>query len=163
MSKKEHCRYIAPPEDWKEKVVKGQGWDVRVIESRAEKAIDELQSDYLDQARADLAEIDRAIERAKSGPKGGLDEALREVHRIAHEMRGQAGTFGYRLITQIGTSLCNYIEAAEDMDSVQLQAIEIHADAMRAVISQNIVGEGGATGKEFLAGMQDLVAKTLNK
>lgn len=161
MAKTQPIKKIAPPDDWKKKVIKGQGLNLRDIEVRADKAIETLQVDYIPLIRQELAVIDDAIAKARSKSAAEREEVLLNVHRVAHDIRGQAGTFGYQLITTIGGSLCSYIEDAEGMDSIQLKVIEIHADAMRAVVAGDIRGDGGKTGRQLLASMKQMVGKTL--
>lgn len=159
--KKHQCKYIAPPVDWKKKVVKGKGWDIKVIQQRADEATEGLLADYLVHARSELDAIENAMAVAQSASKEERDEALRVVRKVAHEMRSEAGTLGYPLITRIGASLCDYIDGAGDLDAVQLKAIAIHADAMRVVITDNMAGDGGDEAKQLLAGIENLVSKTL--
>lgn len=158
---KYQCKYIAPPVAWKKKVVKGQGWDVKIIQQRANEATERMLSDYLKHARGELDVIEKAMAVAKSGSKAERDEALEVVREVAHEMRNEAGSLGYPLITRIGASLCEYIEGAGDLGSVHLKAIAIHTDAMRVVITENISGDGGRTAKELLTGIESLVSKTM--
>jgi chemotaxis protein histidine kinase CheA len=161
MKKEDGIKKIAPPDEWKKKIVKGKGWDLKEIETRAGKAIESLQSDYLPAVRRDLEAVEQAVAEAKSCPLAEREQALRKVHQVSHDVRGQAGTFGYDLITTIGASLCNYIEEAENINSVQLKVIEIHADAMRAVIANDIRGNGGEMGRQLLISMKVMVNKTL--
>jgi chemotaxis protein histidine kinase CheA len=161
LAKDEH-EAIEPPDFMKSVMVKGRGPDIDAIQKRADQALRALEDDYLAQADKDL----RGIEAALSGLAAngeGRERGLRAVHRIAHDMRGQAGTFGYDLVTVIGSSLCSYLEEAEDLDTVRLQAVQIHVDSMRAVLKGRITGQGGKLGRELLTGMQALVAKTLGK
>ncbi|MCG8356114.1 MAG: Hpt domain-containing protein [Kiloniellales bacterium] len=155
------CSFIEPPDFLKHKVVKGQGWDLEAIERRAAEAIESMRYEFLDCARRDLLAMQSAVERAKSG----YDpiEALKAVYRLAHDLRGQAGTFGYPLISTIASSLCDYIDEAQDPGSVQLEAIEVHSNAMKAVIAADIQGDGGATGNKLLTGMARMVTATLKR
>jgi hypothetical protein len=74
-------------------------------------------------------------------------------------MRGQAGTFGYELVTTIGTEICRTIDEAETPEAVVHEVLAIHVDTMRAVISGRLTGDGGPTGETLLAGMNAMVAK----
>ena len=74
---------IAPPDDWKDKIVKGRGLDLSSIELRAHAAIERLRDDFVACARKELAQVDAAIAGARSSPKSARDEKLRIVRRIA--------------------------------------------------------------------------------
>ena len=151
---------IEPPDFMKAVVPKGSGMEISAIEERAERALAALGDDYPDKAAEDLKRIEAALARlAEGGPE--REAALDTVYRVAHDMRGQAGTFGYDLITTIGSSLCDYIEEAADPSLLQPEALQIHLAAMRAVITGRITGDGGKAGRALLAGMRALSEKTL--
>ena len=157
------CSYIQPPDFLKKKIVKGQGMDAAVLEQRASDALAALQEEYVGQARDDLKQIEALLDQARDASAEERAALMATIHRVAHDLRGQAGTFGYDLVTIIGTSLCNYIDDADEVQAAQFKAVEIHVDAMKAVIAGQIQGDGGATGKALLSGMQAMVAKTLHK
>lgn len=154
-------RYLQPPEAWKKKVSEGQGRQLQDIEIRVTKAIDVLATDYLTHARSELDVIERAIDTAKMGERAQQTEAIGLVRKAAFEMRNEGATLGYPLITRIGTSLCDFIDGVRDLSSVQIEAISIHLIALRFVIINDIAGEGDDSMKLLLAGIDELVAKTL--
>lgn len=160
-AKKTPCEFVAPPTEWKRKVAKGKGLQMSVIEERAAAAVMALLDGYMRHARRELDVIDQAIGIAGANTAEECEEAVRLVDRIAHEMKSEAGSLGYPLITRIGSSLCDYIEAVPALDPSRLRTIAVLANAMKVVFAQDIKGEGGDSGKALLAGIEDLVAKTL--
>ena len=72
---------------------------------------------------------------------------------------GQGGSFGYPLMTAIGTQLCRFIESATTWDAAHIGVIKIHIDAMRLVIGNKMAGEGGPVGANLVAGLAAVVAK----
>lgn len=151
---------IEPPDFMKAAIAKGRGEALSDIEARAGQALAALGDDYLAKAGEDLRRIEAALAQL-SGGAAERQAALERVHRIAHDMRGQAGTFGYDLITTIGSSLCDYIEEAEDPARLDPEALQIHVDSLRAVLKGRVTGDGGKLGRELLAGVQALVEKAL--
>lgn len=156
---KARCETVEPPDFLKEKLIKGQGIDAAEAERRALAAVATMQEDYLRQAHKDLGRADRALAKVRLSSGPALAEALDEVLWIAHEMRGQAGTFGYGLVTTIGTEICRYIEAAETPEAVRHDALLVYVDAMRAVIGGRVLGDGGEVGEQILASMYARAAK----
>src|SRR3546814_9188911 len=76
---------------------------------RAEAAVAALRVDYLRWVEEDLAKLDAALSMA-ARDAAQRDAALQDVHRVAHDMRGQGGSFGYPLVTRIAASLCRFVE-----------------------------------------------------
>jgi len=107
----------------------GSGEEDPVV--RAEKALAELSPEFaswmdsecnrLDNARRDLAQ-------------GGLTEANKEtLFHAAHDIKGEAATFGYPAVASAADSLCRLIEHAPDLARIPLKLIDQHVDAVRAI------------------------------
>ena len=75
------------------------------------------------------------------------DADVKKMFDIAHEIRGQGGSFGFPLITGIGDSLCKFLEPLDSLTGRDLEVIKIHILAMKAVFHQNLKGDTGATAK----------------
>lgn len=150
---------LAPPDFLKAKVTAGQGLDLSSVESRASEAMAALERDFLQHTRETLAKLDQLIAQLASGPAGDHTTRLSEIKSLAHDLRGQAGTFGYDLVTVLGSSLFDYIEDAKGGNADLLQVIEIHVDAVKAVIAGKILGLGGERGQSLIAGLEAMIAK----
>ena len=68
---------------------------------------------------------------------------------IAHEVRGQGGSFGFPLISRIGDSMCKLIEARASLAARDIEVIKIHILAMKAVFHQDLEGEHAALDSEW--------------
>lgn len=82
-----------------------------------------------------------------------------ELRRVAHDMRGQGGTFGYPLISEMAESLYQFTGPNSGMSDNHVEIIKAHIDAMRAVITNRIKGDGGDTGKQLLEGLEQAIQK----
>ena len=156
-------RFIRPPSTWKRKVRPNQGLDTRIIKIRASAAAERMRSEYLEHAREELVVIEDALNRAKGSEAPQRAGALATIRKRVFEMKNEAGCLGYPLMTRIGASLCDYIEEIGEIGPAQLDAVSIHVDALRIVVTRNIVGEGDDTAKEVLNGIDRLVSKTLHR
>ena len=74
------------------------------IVAEAEEALEREAEGFLDWAKQYLDELSEKVSKAFED-KANRTEHLAEVNRIAHELRGQGGTFGYPLITLFAKSL----------------------------------------------------------
>lgn len=120
---------------------------------QAEETLERQSADFADWADGYLKKLVGVVEAA------GKDVMFRRQHMadingLAHELRGQGGTFGYPLITIFGKSLyeCTMPGAREDDNNMEL--IKAHVQAMRAVIRDKVSGDGGELGRELLKSLK---------
>ena len=124
---------------------------------RANAAIEALKETYaVEWAPAALAEMYEtlaAAQRERIGRRSRFDR----IYRIAHDMKGQGGTFGFPILTEIGESLCRVTAAREDASEGEFAVIRAHADTARRVIAERVEGDGGEIGQRLLADLQALI------
>jgi hypothetical protein len=126
---------------------------------RAEAEFAAMAEDYVDWVGDTFADLGREIEAA-----GELRAEQRGLHwerinRIAHELKGQGGTFGYPLISIVASSLYDCTRSkAPTLDS-HVRILKAHADAMTAVVKSRIEGDGGSVGQALLDGLKQAIAK----
>jgi chemotaxis protein histidine kinase CheA len=154
---------ITPPNRLKGKVVMGGpgAIDPDVLE-KAEQVIAEMADDYIHWAREDIGKLASAFDELAADPS---EEKLDAVFQIAHDMKGQGGSFGYDLVTAIGHELCRFIEKVEEKGEIgarQVDAVKVHVDAIKRVINDDMKGDGGEQGTQLLTGLQ-LVRQKLFK
>jgi len=152
-------RIIRPPSKLSNKVtIGGPGAVDEAALERAEQVISNLSVSYVDWAREDLGKIQTAFDELKS-TNGGAGP-LNAVFQISHDIKGQGGSFEYDLMTIIGNMLCRYIEGLEGEASPQaIEVIGLHIQALQAVISQKLKGDGGAVGEQLMSGLELVVKK----
>jgi len=98
--------------------------------ARAEKALAALSPEFaswmdsechrLDQARIDLLE-----DLTKSN--------LNSLFHAAHDIKGEAATFGYPALASAADSLCRLIEHTPDIKRIPQELVDQHVDAVRAI------------------------------
>jgi len=119
--------------------------------ARAEKAIQNLKSDYLNWVEEDLKKIDLAYNILINDPANKI--LLDDIYKISHDIKGQGGSFGYDMMTEIGQSLCHLVEKMEMVGPEELEVIGVHIDALHVVIHDRIEHDGGETGADMLRGL----------
>ncbi|OPZ78381.1 MAG: hypothetical protein BWY78_00624 [Alphaproteobacteria bacterium ADurb.Bin438] len=125
----------------------------------AQDMIADMSVMYLDWVKDDFVRIDAAY--AELASKRDM-KSIRGVFEIAHDMKGQGGSFGYDLITGIGSSLCRFLEIIEakgTCNDVALSAIKVHIDTMKLIINDDIKGSGGEIGRKLLEGIEAIKRK----
>ncbi len=158
MAEDDKPQVIHAPNPLSAKVTKGGpgAVDPTVLE-KAEQVIAEMSGEYLNWVAEDLKKIQEAFEGLKSS--GGTKENLEKVFEIAHDMKGQGGSFNYPLITTVANDLCRLLESLESAGAKETEVIRLHIDTMRVIITDGMEGEGGKAGKHLLAGLAKVVAK----
>jgi hypothetical protein len=142
------------------------GGGISAAVKRAQDAVAELSADYRSWALADLTRAEAALAEASADP-ARAETPLQRLYGIAHDMKGQGGSFGFPLVTQIGQSLCRLLhgratgtrEIGLPADEADLALIEIHLKALRLVLEKTIRGEGGEIGQRLVQRLQTVAAK----
>ncbi len=82
-------------------------------------------------------EADRLSAAWDAIANGGLSDAARgELFRAAHDIKGDAATFGFPSAGAAANSLCRVIEHAPDLSKVPADLIMHHINAVQAIVRQ---------------------------
>ena len=92
----------------------------------------------------------------------GRSTIIDDFYRVVHDMKGEAGTFGYPLVTRIGSSLCRYLYDHQEEQDFDLDVLQYHVDAIKAVITNNIEGDGGEVGQALVGELEAMTANGSN-
>lgn len=155
----EKPRIIKPPSTLKSKVGVGgrKAVDPAAL-ARAEQAVADLGDEYLEWAQEDLRKLEQGFNALKASDEGGK-ELLGAIFRVAHEIKGQGGSFGYDLMTLIGNQLCHFVEELAEAGPTEIQVIGLHVDALKIVMVKQMRGDGGQAGRALLRGLDQVVSK----
>ena len=124
----------------------------------AQKALDKMCEDYPDWVSGLIQTLREMHGRCVDTPEMRRD-AFEEMSIIAHDMKGQGGTFGYPLITAFSDSLYSFTTHKGEVTDNQVELVKAHLDAMRAVISNRISGDGGEIGRKLTDGLNEAISK----
>jgi hypothetical protein len=152
------CKFITPPNTLaKVKTGDGKGRiDPRLL-ARAEAALSKLEEGYPDWAAEEAEGLEQALAAARIDG-ADRDAQLRRMFRHALDLKGQGGTFGFRLITEIADSLAGFVEPPPALSPRAIEIIQAHIDALHAVIGGGIKGDGGDAGRGIVDGLHLLTA-----
>lgn len=132
-------------------------FDPALIEA-ANQRISNMETDYADWVTQSVKDLTVAHKKALENPQKA-EQQFAEIHRIALELRGQGGIFGYPLVTQFGKSLFDISGDDAEITPELLDLIDSHINLVKIVISQKIAGDGGETGKELLKSLSQAKRK----
>jgi chemotaxis protein histidine kinase CheA len=115
--------------------------------ARAEKALACLSGEFkswMESETGRLAKAHAAILRH------GFTAATREeLFRAAHDIKGDAATFGFPSAGAAAESLCRIIEHAPDLDAVPSNLIAHHINAIQAIVKERTKLDTVATASEL--------------
>jgi chemotaxis protein histidine kinase CheA len=133
MTDKHPIEVFTPPNMLKAKVGSG-GLSSSVIK-RAEQALEELKEEF---AVWIVEDVNRLVQRRDFYQAQSNEEALAELYRASHDLRGQASTFDYPLIARVATSLCNLTDDTNNGLEIPITLINAHVDAMKVIVRDHI-------------------------
>jgi HPt (histidine-containing phosphotransfer) domain-containing protein len=99
--------------------------------ARAEKALAALAPEFGAWMDSECERLDAA--RREIVESGFTDTNKEALFRAAHDIKGEAATFGYPAVAAAAESLCRLIEHATDASRIPSALIEQHVDAVRAI------------------------------
>ena len=127
--------------------------------ARAEAAMATLSNQFASWMQAECDRLDAARNRIKSA--GLKDSACEELFRAAHDIKGQAATFGYPLAADVADSLCRLLEHSPDHGRVSLTLVDQHVDGIRAIIREDVRDAGNATAKALTTSLRQVTDEFL--
>ena len=127
---------ISPPHKLRKavtKVMPGEAYDDPV--ARAEQALAQLSSEFTGWMQSECERLDGARHEVKA--KGFNKKTREALFHAAHDIKGEAATFGYPWVAQSADSLCRLIEHTPDMARIPFALIDQHVDAIRAIVRES--------------------------
>jgi chemotaxis protein histidine kinase CheA len=101
---------------------------------RAEKALAGLSGEFKNWMTIEADRLSAA--HATVLRDGFNDESREELFRAAHDIKGDAATFGCPSAGAAAESLCRIIEHAPDLDAVPASLIAHHINAIQAIVRE---------------------------
>jgi chemotaxis protein histidine kinase CheA len=102
--------------------------------ARAEKALAGLSGEFKNWMAIEADRLSAAHAAVQSD--GFTEERCEELFRAAHDIKGDAATFGYPSAGAAAESLCRIIEHAPDLDEVPSNLIAHHINAIQAIVRE---------------------------
>lgn len=123
--------------------------------AEAEAALAALAEQYPAYATADVTEMKTHLAAVESHLQSAA-AALASLFAVAHNVKGQGASFGYELMTDLGEALCGLLRDRTTLAPEELDNARAILAACETVLTERLVGEGGARGKQLLsaAGVQ---------
>jgi HPt (histidine-containing phosphotransfer) domain-containing protein len=103
--------------------------------TRAEQALADLAPEFSNWMQQECDRLEGARQKVcEQGFNAPNHEAL---FHAAHDIKGEAATFGYPAVAAVAESLCRLIEHTPSMDFIPVPLMEQHVDAIRAIVRES--------------------------
>lgn len=160
-------RIINRPNVLKQRASQPGGRSFEDLVERGNQVVAENYDDYRTVALSDVLDLRSLLDRIKTAP-AEMEAHVQGVFRISHDMKGQASTFGYPMITGVADSLCRFLERIETMDRAPAESagaltsvIALHIDALHLLLTHDMKGSGGEMEKKLLNGLTAAAEKII--
>jgi HPt (histidine-containing phosphotransfer) domain-containing protein len=138
---------ITPPNPLRGVLRRVIGKDIDDPVARAEKALAGLSGEFKNWM---AIETDRLAAAHAAILKDGFTSFTREeLFRAAHDIKGDAATFGFPSAGAAAESLCRIIEHAPDLDEVPSDLIAHHINAIQAIVRERTKLDTVSTASEL--------------
>ncbi len=149
---------LFPPRSLRARVGPGKGLNPRLL-ANAEATVAALQAAYEQRIENDISTLSSKFDSMRRS--GRFDH--QQLYLIAHEIKGEGGSYDYPLLSAFGHTLCLLVRRRNRLTAEEVETIEAHIAAMRAVIRGQVRGEGGAVGRELAANLDAMVVRALDE
>jgi HPt (histidine-containing phosphotransfer) domain-containing protein len=127
--------------------------------ARAEQALAKLSPEFANWMDTECARLDTARKQVRAE---GLNDKTRELlFHAAHDIKGEAATFGYPQAAGIAESLCRLIEHTPDRARIPVGLIDQHVDAVRAIIREHARPDAEEIGSSLIARLRNVTDEFL--
>jgi chemotaxis protein histidine kinase CheA len=128
---------------------------------RAEKALAGLSGEFGNWMTIEADRLSAAWDAI--GSNGFSDDTRGELFRAAHDIKGDAATFGFPSAGAAANSLCRIIEHAPDLAKVPTDLITHHINAVQAIVRQRTKLDTVAMATELSRQLRGIADEFLTK
>jgi len=122
--------------------------------ARAEAALAELSTEFSQWMHTECERLDEARRTLR---KSGFTAKSRDaIFHAAHDIKGEAATFGYPMVASVAESLCRLIEHTPDIRRIPLKLVDQHVDAVRAIIREHAAPNSDAVATKLSIELRDV-------
>ena len=151
------AQFIQNPNSIKSRVKVVHGKDANDLISMADQSVKKLAGEFGNILKENVRELTE--QRPLLGKNDKREDAIEAIRRVLHDLRGQAGTFGYPLVSSVADNTVRFIDKMREPGAVEGNIIGMHLDALTVIATNDMKGDGGAAGKQLIDGLRQVVRK----
>ncbi len=127
---------------------------------KADKNVNVLKNEY---SQILALEIQKFEKLYTSLSESNFFEVMEEIYSILHEVRGQAGTFGFVLLSTVAHEACKLIESMQEEVALDFKRLEyflgVYYKAIMMVYSKGPKACYGKSDQQLVLGLQKVMKK----
>lgn len=163
MSPPPKARFIKPPNKLKMKVGAG-GVDDALLE-KAQHFVLRMEIDFKPIAKQLMGEMLKTLQSVRND-KGTPEELRKKEDMLANvimQLKANGGMFGYQLISEIAALALYFLENAGDLNDDAINVLDIHAQTMQVIVTNNLRGDGGKEGYALVKELENACMRYAKK
>ncbi|MGH8264656.1 MAG: Hpt domain-containing protein [Steroidobacteraceae bacterium] len=125
---------ITPPNKLRKFVRKALEGDDDPV-ARAEAALAQLEGEFTTWMHSECERLDQA--RLDVHDKGLTAKTHEALFHAAHDLKGEAATFGFPTVAGVADSLCRLVEHTPGIARIPVALVDQHVDAVRAIVREH--------------------------
>lgn len=151
---------ITPPHELRKAIGPALDGDDDPV-ARAEAAMVELSSQFSDWMQTECERLETARQNVK---RRGFTEKTREtLFHAAHDIKGEAATFGYPEAAGVAESLCRLLEHSPELARIPIKLVDQHVDAVRAITREHARPDVANVASELTQRLRDVTDDFLRR
>ncbi len=144
---------ITPPHELRKVLAPAAAGDDDPI-ARAEAALVALSSEFAAWMVSECERLEAA--RQDVGQQGFTERTHEELFRAAHDIKGEAATFGYPAAAGVAESLCRLLEHTPEIGRIPIALVNQHVDAVRAIARESARPEAADMADELTLRLREV-------
>lgn len=126
-----------------------------ILVQKAKIAIADLTEDYIVHLEQDIRDMDDFLARAATADAETRFRLIRtDFFNKMHDMKGQGATFGYPLLTDIGTYTCDFLRHKVGISDADLTVLKTMLSDTKTVLKKQITHADSPAAAPILAHIQ---------
>ena len=124
----------------------------------AQSVFDDAAEKFRQEASVQVNELHRLCCEAESD-SAIIQERVQSIHKLSYQLRGRLEALGMIFLYDICDSLYRYTRGLKQYDKITLTVVAKHIHAMQAALRESHASDGGASGKQMIDMLQQLISK----
>jgi HPt (histidine-containing phosphotransfer) domain-containing protein len=104
------------------------------VVANAEDALEQISGEFTTWMDTECERLDTARLRVRQ--QGLTEETRQDLFLAAHDIKGDAGLFGFPEVVPAAESLCRLLEHSPELGRIPLTIVDQHVDAVRAIVRE---------------------------
>ena len=129
--------------------------------ARAEAALVELSAEFAAWMLAECERLETARQNVKQ--QGFTEKTHKALFHAAHDIKGEAATFGYAEAAGVAESLCRLLEHTPEMARIPVKLVDQHVDAVRAITREYARPDVGHIAGTLIRRLRDVTDEFLKQ